>query len=146
MHVRDIREIDRRDWLRLWRQYNDFYQATIPDDVTEHTWARILDLENPILGRVVEVDGTIVGFSLMVLHEGTWEKKLICYLEDLFVAPANRRAGVGSTLISDMIGVARERGCSRIYWHTKRDNVFARRLYDKFATADDFVRYRIFLS
>ncbi|HEY8263776.1 MAG TPA: GNAT family N-acetyltransferase, partial [Methyloceanibacter sp.] len=37
-------------------------------------------------------------------------------------------------------------GWSRLYWHTRESNVAARRLYDKFAKADDFVRYRLVLN
>ena len=35
----------------------------------------------------------------------------------------------------------RAEGWSRLYWMTKRDNEAARRLYDRFTAADDFVRY-----
>jgi hypothetical protein len=42
--------------------------------------------------------------------------------------------------------LARERGWSRLYWHTRAANATARKLYDKFAKADDFVRYRMILG
>jgi hypothetical protein len=41
--------------------------------------------------------------------------------------------------------MAQRRGWSPVYWLTRQSNETARRLYDKFAEADDFVRYRIFL-
>jgi len=34
-------------------------------------------------------------------------------------------------------------GWSRLYWHTRAGNLAARRLYDAFVQADDFVRYRL---
>ena len=34
-------------------------------------------------------------------------------------------------------------GWARVYWMTKADNLPARRLYDRFTRADDFVRYVI---
>ena len=37
----------------------------------------------------------------------------------------------------------RAEGWARLYWMTKEDNVQARRLYDRFAQADGFVRYVI---
>lgn len=40
----------------------------------------------------------------------------------------------------------RANGWSQLYWHTRKGNAEARRLYGKFATADDFVRYRLFLD
>ena len=42
--------------------------------------------------------------------------------------------------------LGRERGWSRLYWHTRASNETARRLYDKFVNADDFVRYRMILG
>jgi GNAT superfamily N-acetyltransferase len=78
-----------------------------------------------------------------VLHAGTWTEQPICYLEDLFVDPTLRGKGIGEALIDDLVAQAKERGWSRLYWHTRGDNAVARRLYNKFAAADDFVRYRL---
>ena len=36
-----------------------------------------------------------------------------------------------------------EQGWSRVYWVTKEDNARARRLYDRFAPADGFIRYSV---
>ena len=83
--------------------------------------------------------------TVNVLHEGTWSAAPICYLEDLFVAPEARGAGIGRALISDLIAVGKVRGWSRLYWHTKSGNSEARRLYDRFVAADDFCRYRLVL-
>jgi hypothetical protein len=46
-------------------------------------------------------------------------------------------------LIADLIERAKSNGWSRLYWHTRAGNP-ARRLYDEFIQADDFVRYRLF--
>jgi ribosomal protein S18 acetylase RimI-like enzyme len=69
-----------------------------------------------------------------------------CYLEDLYVDPVVRGHGIGRALIDDLVRLGRDNGWSRIYWHTRQSNEAARRLYDKFAKADDFVRYRLFLG
>lgn len=95
-----------------------------------------------MIGRMARRGGEIVGFSISVLHEGTWVAAPVCYLEDLFVAPACRGAGVGRALIEDLVRLGKEKGWSRLYWHTRHDNP-ARRLYDGFVEADDFVRYRM---
>ncbi|MBL1257420.1 GNAT family N-acetyltransferase [Methylocystis sp. Sn-Cys] len=143
--VRDIRASDAKDWRRLWAGYNDFYESTVPADVTEHTLRRLLDPNLPLIGRIAETDGQIAGFTISVLHDSTWTMTPSCYLEDLFVDPGLRGGGVGQALIQDLIDLGRAQGWSRIYWHTKTDNARARRLYDKFVGADDFVRYRLTL-
>jgi GNAT superfamily N-acetyltransferase len=143
--VRDIREDDAQDWRRLWAGYNDFYEASVPADVTEHTLRRLLDPTSSLIGRIAEIDARIAGFSVSVLHDSSWTSSPICYLEDLFVDPSLRGGGVGRALIQDLVDLGRARGWSRLYWHTQADNQRARRLYDAFVEADDFIRYRLTL-
>jgi GNAT superfamily N-acetyltransferase len=97
-----------------------------------------------MFGRIAEWQEAVAGFTVCVLHPGSWTIAPACYLEDLYVDPDRRGHGIGRALIEDLISMARDNGWSRIYWHTRQSNEAARRLYDKFAEADDFVRYRIF--
>ena len=140
--VRDPQDLDEHAWRRLWSGYNAFYGAQISEAVTASTWKRMLDPTSTIFGRVAVVHTAVVGFSVSVLHEGTWTIAPICYLEDLFVAPKFRGQGLGRMLVADLVQHARMKGWSRLYWHT-RDSNPARRLYDEFAKADGFVRYKL---
>jgi GNAT superfamily N-acetyltransferase len=129
-------------WRELWSQYNAFYEVSIPEIVTARTWQRILDpVSSSMFGRLAIADGEVAGFSVSVLHESTWTIAPVCYLEDLFVAPKFRGRGNGRALIADLVDRAKSERWSRLYWHTRATNP-ARRLYDEFANADDFVRYR----
>jgi GNAT superfamily N-acetyltransferase len=139
--VRDPTAADETAWRALWSQYNAFYAAIIPEAVTARTWQRILDPQSPIFARLGMTGDTVVGFSVSVLHEGTWVTAPICYLEDLFVTAEFRGRGCGRMLIADLIERAQRNGWSQLYWHTRAGNP-ARRLYDEFVAADDFVRYR----
>jgi GNAT superfamily N-acetyltransferase len=139
--IRDPVPADERAWRGRWSQCNAFYETSIPEIVTARTWQRILDPASPIFGRLAVADGEVVGFSVSLLHEGTWSIAPVCYLEDLFVAPKFRGRGCGRRLIADLVDSAQSKGWSRLYWHTRASNP-ARRLYDEFANADDFVRYR----
>jgi GNAT superfamily N-acetyltransferase len=105
----------------------------------------MLDPTSTIFGRVAVVHTAVVGFSVSVLHEGTWTIAPICYLEDLFVDQNYRGRGLGRLLVEDLVDLAKARGWSRLYWHTQAKNR-ARSLYDKFAVADGFVRYRLIFS
>lgn len=142
--IRDLAPGDRADWFRLWAGYNAFYEAQVAPDISERTWQRLLDADAGLFGRIAEIDARVVGFALGVLHEGTWVDAPICYLEDLFVDPAERGKGIGRALIADLVAIGKQRGWSRLYWHTREDNP-ARKLYDEFTAADDFVRYRLTL-
>jgi len=140
--IRDAAPDDEPEWRRLWDGYNKFYKAHVDPEITSHTWARIIAPGSMVIGRIAEVDGLIRGFSISILHEGTWTLTPICYLEDLFVDPVCRGQGIGRALIQDLMNRARKENWSRLYWHTQHNNP-ARKLYDEFVEADDFVRYRI---
>jgi GNAT superfamily N-acetyltransferase len=130
-------------WRQLWRGYCDFYEADVPDAVTNRTWKRILDPDAGVMCLVAEVEGQVVGFANCVVHENTWETQAVCYLEDLYVSPRLRGRGVGGALLEWLRNAMRAEGWARLYWTTRSGNARARRLYDRFAQADDFVRYVI---
>ncbi|MEJ5990018.1 GNAT family N-acetyltransferase [Ramlibacter sp. PS3R-8] len=130
-------------WQELWRRYCDFYGTRLDDEVTRRTWNRILDPDSAVMCIVAEVEGRVVGFAHCVVHENTWETRAVCYLEDLFVARDARGRGIGGALIEWLRNAMRAEGWARLYWMTKADNAQARRVYDRFAQADGFVRYVI---
>jgi GNAT superfamily N-acetyltransferase len=144
--IRDATAADEAAWRRLWDQYLAFYKVELADDVTAHTWARILEPSSRVAMRVAEVEGTLAGFAIHHFHDSTWVKTPDCYLEDLFLDATYRGQGIGRALIDDLISIARAKGWSRLYWHTDRDNATARKLYDTYAPEDGHVRYRLRLG
>jgi GNAT superfamily N-acetyltransferase len=144
--VRAVASADERRWRELWSGYNAFYEEDVPEEVTRATWRKILNPAMPLFGRVAEIGGRVVGFSNSVLHESTWAAAPICYLEDLFVESTARASGAGRMLLQDLVVLARQNGWPKLYWHTRANNITARRLYDTFTRADDFVRYVVRLE
>lgn len=144
--IRPCQAADEAAWRVLWDQYVAFYNDHVPEAATEGTWSRLLTGEQGFVGRIAERDGEVCGFSVNVVHAASWSLRPVCYLEDLFVAPAARGQGMGRQMIDDVVALARERGWFRVYWHTRADNAAARALYDKYGGADGFVRYRVLLD
>lgn len=140
--VRDAQAEDFKVWLRLWKGYLNFYGTGLDEAVTLATWRRVLSPESGLFCRLAETEQGVVGFAICVLHEGTWVTQPLCYLEDLFVDDAARGKGAGRALIEAIIHEARKQSWSKVYWVTREGNP-ARALYDKLATVDDYVRYRI---
>ena len=56
------------------------------------------------------------GFALFFHNFSTFLGKPGIYLEDLYVRPEFRGAGVGRALLIHIAGLARERGCGRLEW------------------------------
>lgn len=134
---------DEKSWRTLWSGYCSFYGTHLPSEVTDRTWQRILDPESAVMCLIAEVEGQVYGFAHCVVHEATWETQPVCYLEDLYVLPSARGRGIGGALIEWLRHAMRAEGWARLYWMTRQDNAPARRLYDRHASADDFVRYVI---
>jgi GNAT superfamily N-acetyltransferase len=141
--IRSTLPSDEATWRKLWRGYCEFYEADLPEDVTNRTWKRILDPDSAVMCIVAEAEGQVCGFAHCVVHENTWETQPVCYLEDLYVMPHLRGNGIGRALIEWLRNSMRAEGWARLYWHTRAGNAQARKLYDRFAEADDFVRYVI---
>ena len=61
-----------------------------------------------------EADGTAQGFALFFHNFSTFEGKPGIWLEDLFVQPAARGAGLGKALLAHLAALAAARGCARL--------------------------------
>ncbi len=143
--VRDATAADETVWRRLWEEFLAYYGVNLTEAVTDHTWGRLMLPACALKARLAEVDGVVVGFAIHQHHPSTWVLGDDCYLEDLFVCPESRRAGVGRALIEDLIVLARARGWQRLYWNADQNNAPARRLYDSFTKDDGHLRYRLAL-
>jgi GNAT superfamily N-acetyltransferase len=144
--IRDLGPEDEAVWRGLWGQYLAFYGVELAPEITDQTWARIVEKASLLRGRVAEVEGQVVGFALHHTHLSTWAADADCYLEDLFLTESARGHGVGRALLDDLIAICRANGYSRLYWHTDEGNARARALYDSYTPYDGHVRYRIKLQ
>lgn len=141
-----VEACDQDEWQRLWRLYCEALGTNLSDTVTVATWQRILAPDEPIWCLIVaDSDGRAIGFANYVLHPHTWSTQLVCYLEDLFVAPEARGSGAARALIDALAARGRAQGWRRVYWHTHESNYRARALYDRVTPRTDYVRYDISL-
>lgn len=143
--VRPLAEPDYAGWRPLWDGYNTFYgrhgETALAPHITQTTWQRFLDPGEPIFALVAEDHGAIVGLAHYLFHRSMTRVEPVCYLSDLFTAPAQRGRGVGRALIEGVYGQAKAAGASRVYWQTHETNTAARQLYDKVAKHHGFIVY-----
>lgn len=83
----------------------DFHRALFPDSGDPHTFC-----------HVAEVDGEVVGLAVWFLTFSTWTGRNGIWLEDLFVQPEHRGAGLGKALIASLARECMERGLPRLEW------------------------------
>ena len=131
-------------WLSLWQDYQAFYQIQIARQVTEHTWARLIDpTVTHMHGFIAYLDQQAVGIVHVVEHESCWTIQPYAYLQDLYCHENVRGQGIGRALIQHIERYAKEKGCDRVYWLTSENNQAARALYDRVAKKTGFIQYRI---
>lgn len=65
---------------------------------------------------MAEVDGVPAGMAVYFFNYSTWLGQNGIYLEDLYVTPNHRGAGLGKKLMAQLACIAKEKGCGRMDW------------------------------
>ncbi len=145
VQVRAIQPADYAAWTPLWNGYNAFYgrqgATALPDAITQATWSRFFDPQEPVFALIAEQNGQVVGLTHYLYHRSTTRLELTCYLQDLFTDPAQRGHGIGRALIEGVYREAQAVGIKRVYWQTHETNAAGRLLYDKVAHYAGFLVY-----
>jgi len=94
---------------------------------------------------MARVDGAVAGFALFFDNYSTFRGRCGLHLEDLYVRPAYRGAGVGRCLLAHLAALTRARGCGRLEWWVLGEDEKALAFYEKIgATAkDEWVVFRL---
>ncbi len=122
-----IREIEERDVpavVALVHELAEYERAAEYCHLTAAQLQAALFGPSPALfGHVAEVpdaggdgDGAVVGCALWFLNFSTWRGVHGLYLEDLYVQPAHRGAGLGRALLARLAAVCAQRGLERLEW------------------------------
>ncbi len=86
--------------------------------------------EHPAAEALIAKSGDApAGFALFHATFSTWECRAGLWLEDLYVPPSHRRAGVGGSLLGALAAIAVQRGCARLEWNALDWNDPALRFY-----------------
>ena len=140
--IRALTNQDYAQWLPLWQQYLDFYQSTLPPEVTDVTWQRLIAHPPLIQGYGFFADERLLGFVHFHYQWSSWYLERVIYLQDLFVAPEARRQGIARRLIDYIYQVAAAQHCARVFWITGSSNHTAQALYDQLAQKMDYIQYK----
>lgn len=140
----NLNNADKAQWYKLWQDYLKFYQCSVAEEVTEHTWNRLSSNEyENIYGYAACNEGRIVGIVHVIEHASCWTLKPYAYLQDLFTHEAYRGQGIARQLIEHVNIQTKQRQCDRVYWLTHQDNLIAQNLYDKVAKKTGFIQYKL---
>lgn len=132
-----LREAVREDCeivLDLIRELAVFEKAENEVELTVNQLEEDAFGANPIVEiRVAEVDGEIVGASLIYEKYSTWKGRSV-HLEDLIVRESHRGMGIGTLLFNQIVNLSKERGYGRMEWQVLDWNKPAITFYEKYNT------------
>lgn len=97
---------------------HDYRRALFPDHGEPVAWA-----------HVAEHDERVVGIAVWFTTFSTWTGVPGLWLEDLYVRPEHRGAGLGRALMATLARVCAERGYPRMEWTVLDWNAPAREVY-----------------
>lgn len=115
--IRPVRPADVGTVVALVHELADYERE--PDScrlTTDQLTAALFGPAPALFGHVAEVDGEVVGCTLWFLNFSTWRGVHGLYVEDLYVRPAHRGAGLGRALLSRLAAVCVEQGYARLEW------------------------------
>jgi GNAT superfamily N-acetyltransferase len=133
--LRDVAPI-----VQLIRELAEFEKLTHLLQVTPEKLRPHLFGEKPVVEAMVaelpasqvgEGESTVVAFALYFTNFSTFLAQPGLYLEDLFVKPAHRGAGIGEALLTRLGKLAVERNYGRFEWSVLDWNEHAIRFYEK---------------
>ena len=133
--------------LRFIRELADYEKALDEVAATEETVAASIFGEGSVTRAVICETGAgePAGFAVWFKTYSTWQARNGLYLEDLYVTPDHRGAGVGKMLLRHLARVAVEEECGRFEWSVLDWNEPAIRVYDAIGgePQGEWIRYRL---
>jgi GNAT superfamily N-acetyltransferase len=93
--------------------------------------SRSLFVERTAEALLAETDGEAIGYAIVCGTFSSFECKGGIWIEDIYVRPESRRAGVGRALFAAIAALAVERGLPRVEWAALDWNELALGFYDR---------------
>jgi ribosomal protein S18 acetylase RimI-like enzyme len=143
--IRPIAPDDHDAWRALYTAYGVFYETDFSAAVLDGVWAWLMDAGHEVSALVAQAEGSdgprLVGFAHLRRSYDTFTAGPAWSLDDLYVAPEYRGAGIARALIAACDASAHAAGGGTLRWITASDNTTAQRLYDTVATRTSWVTY-----
>ena len=134
---------DQAEWAALYKEYSSFTGAAMNEEKLRRVWAWLLDDTEALKGLLARQSGRVVALAHYRIHKRPMSATIHLYVHDLYVTESCRRRGVGTMLMNALVPIAREAGCSTVYWHTREDNRLAQAFYDRFTERMTWVAYEL---
>jgi GNAT superfamily N-acetyltransferase len=146
VRIRPYRSSDARTLTALVRALAVYEKLPPPSPAAARRL--VADVGRRVHVLMAEVDGRPAGYAIYLLTYSSFRARPKLYLEDLFVLPEQRGAGLGRRFFDALRAAARRARCSCIDWVVLDWNEPAQRFYRKLGARPlaDWVTYRMELD
>ena len=137
---------DAGDIIAFIRELADYENLTHEVVASEQALQTALFGESPAAEVIIaDYAGEPAGFALFFTTFSTFLGQPGIWLEDLFVRPARRGAGIGRALLAEIAQIACDRGFGRLEWSVLDWNEPAIGFYRRMGAAamDEWTTYRV---
>lgn len=142
--VSELSTNDRKGWESLYYGYANYYQVPMDHEILDTVWSWIFDKDNQFHALVAKDDsGGYLGLMHYRAMPSPIRGKLVGFLDDLYVKPESRGAGVVEALYKALNESALEKGWPFVRWITAENNYRGRTVYDKRSDKTQWVTYQM---
>ena len=144
--IRDARPADARTIVRLIKALAEYEKLSAEIENDEARVAEAFFGPNPrTFCSIAEMSGEPVGYAIWFYSYSTFTGRHGIYLEDLFVVPEHRGAGIGKAFLRTLAARCRSEGLTRLEWAVLDWNRPAIRFYRSIGAAplEGWTGYRL---
>jgi len=144
MKIQQATIADVNSLATLFDGYRQFYgKSSEPERCAFFLHERLFRGESIVF--FASINNTPAGFTQLYPQFSSVNTGRVWHLNDLFVAPAHRRHGVGKALMLHAVAFAKQDGALRLTLETHVGNASARALYESLGMmlGTEFVKYAI---
>ena len=134
------------DLVQLINDLAEFERSLQSVAITAEQLRGALFAHHPTVFAHVAVEhARVVGMAIWFLTFSTWTGRNGIHLEDLYVRPEARAAGVGRALLAELASIAHRSGYTRVEWSVLHWNEAALRFYRALGAEplDEWIGYRL---
>ena len=144
MKVIELNQSDKKDWIKLYHAYAEFYEMEMNENILDTVWSWIHspDIQFYSIG-IKSSENVLIGFMHFREMPSPLRGKLVGFLDDLFVHPDFRGSGAVQLLFKELKLQANKNNWPYVRWITANDNSRARKVYDQISEPIDFVTYQM---
>lgn len=144
IRIRPAAQADKGAWAVFFEQYAACGNQIQTPEMRDRVWQWIhSETAQTVCLLAEDEQGQLVGF----VHFRSYERPLPAttgtYIDDMFVSPQVRGAGIVDQMIDAVGTYARHKGWDVVRWMTAETNYRARSVYDRHADKTKWITYEL---